>query len=312
MADLSQAFASSPQTTVGTMESALIALAALAGLVCGAEPALAIECQNASSPVEKIICSDAALKAADQTMSAAYFKLLKATRDKEVHDLLIFSQKRWLKARDEQFQAAPGEKAETTDDDKAMVSREIGDRTKVLAGWYGAHKNASSAGPTLVEIIERQRSASQFTGGPYAGYQTDCFFAPKGYGDGAYVCVGTQSFQNRDRVCSSTTDWATDRETEALKVANIVDGKPKAVATCSDANEAPAVECPDNAELRGPWNMKPDMPGDASTSAAGSKSAPSSKYDPDASGMVRGDEKWLRACLTDPNYPLGTPANPSP
>ena len=58
-------------------------LAAL--VVAHASPVHALDCGKASLPVEKLFCANPKLKKADETMSAAYFKLLRETADPDFH-----------------------------------------------------------------------------------------------------------------------------------------------------------------------------------------------------------------------------------
>ena len=51
-----------------------------------------IDLAKASGPIEKMLCSTAELKKADDDMSAAYFKLLRETKDPDFHAALIRSQ----------------------------------------------------------------------------------------------------------------------------------------------------------------------------------------------------------------------------
>ena len=72
--------------------SVLLALGALA--LANASPVHALDCRNASLPVEKLFCATPELKQADEAMSAAYFKLLRETADPDFHAALIRSQRR--------------------------------------------------------------------------------------------------------------------------------------------------------------------------------------------------------------------------
>ena len=45
----------------------------------------ALDCAKAALPVEKLFCANPKLKKADETMSAAYFKLLRETADPDFH-----------------------------------------------------------------------------------------------------------------------------------------------------------------------------------------------------------------------------------
>ena len=65
-----------------------------------ASPAHAFDCSKASSKVEKAICADDTLKAADDAMSKAYGDVRNLIGDKEKKSLAM-SQKKWLKGRDD-------------------------------------------------------------------------------------------------------------------------------------------------------------------------------------------------------------------
>jgi uncharacterized protein YecT (DUF1311 family) len=69
-------------------------------LVFGGEPAAAFDCTKAQSPVEKAICADAKLKAADDAMAAAYLTLRDSISG---HDrkALGASQGKWVKSRED-------------------------------------------------------------------------------------------------------------------------------------------------------------------------------------------------------------------
>lgn len=101
---------------------------ALAGFLYLPAPSFAIDCSRAASVVEKAICGDPKLKAADAALGAAYFDLLKSLKGTEAHDLLIFSQKRWLKKRDREINGDEGE------DIKPLLSRVIAARQDFLVG----------------------------------------------------------------------------------------------------------------------------------------------------------------------------------
>jgi uncharacterized protein YecT (DUF1311 family) len=257
--------------------------------------AFAIDCPRASTMVEKAICGDPTLKAEDAALSAVYFRLLGSIKDKKVHDLLIFSQRRWLSAREGQF---------GTDADpeqiRRLLSGEISARRRDLAGDGGWKSFVQRA-------QERNAMVAQYTGGPYAGHELDCFFAMPGFGDGAYYCFGTNSFQNKGRVCRISMEWASGHWTEHRTVANVTDGKATMIATCSLGYTSTSERCPeptDSAEERNTnrWNLHP-----VETDAT----PPLKRYGSLHGGMNRdpddmeesNGETWLRDCLTDPNYP---------
>ncbi len=63
-----------------------------------AQPALAMDCQKAASPLEKAICADPAAQAADQAMDGAWSALYGRAPEAEKKQLLQ-SQRAWLKLR---------------------------------------------------------------------------------------------------------------------------------------------------------------------------------------------------------------------
>lgn len=57
--------------------------------IAHASPTAALDCAQAAQPVEKMLCSTADLRKADEDMTAAYFKLLRETKDPDFHAALI-------------------------------------------------------------------------------------------------------------------------------------------------------------------------------------------------------------------------------
>ncbi|MFT3810728.1 MAG: lysozyme inhibitor LprI family protein [Micropepsaceae bacterium] len=81
------------------LKIALMSSAALTAAIALAPDAAAFDCAKASTDIEKIICADPALKAADDEMAAAYKALIaKAQGDQPA--MLKASQIAWLKLRD--------------------------------------------------------------------------------------------------------------------------------------------------------------------------------------------------------------------
>jgi uncharacterized protein YecT (DUF1311 family) len=69
-------------------------------LAAGFVPAQAFDCTKAESPVEKAICADQKLKAADDAMAAAYATLRNALTGADRKSLAA-SQRKWLKGRED-------------------------------------------------------------------------------------------------------------------------------------------------------------------------------------------------------------------
>jgi uncharacterized protein YecT (DUF1311 family) len=267
----------------------LLPLGAL--LLACSSPVHALDCQKASSKVEKLFCSTPELKKADEAMSAAYFKLLRETTDPEFHAALILSQRRWLKVRSygpDRFGQAEGDK---TDDREILLimSRE---RLTFLR----------TAEP--IRTMEQEREIiSKDSGGTFAGYKTYCVLQPPPYGHWTYECWGDAHRQHNDRVCSSVKEWASGHMTEHRRVGILKGGELKLVATCSTGYASQGEECPDrddhaktNATFH--WNTNPDPAAQVPTSHADDLW----KYDPDIEPDVI-NQQWMHDCLFAPIYP---------
>ncbi|OWJ64073.1 lysozyme inhibitor LprI family protein [Inquilinus limosus] len=290
-----------------TMRSLLLAAAALLAL---SGPALALDCGKASTKLERAICGDKRLKAADAAMGQAYAQILKAAADDAgIHDMLVASQRRWLAARDEAL-ADPAGWPEDVDRDPATwrdrILTAMRDRANDL-------KQRSDTDPQQFALIatarEQQRFLAQFTGGPFAGFATRCEFFPTHAGSWAdyYACYATRHYQNGNRVCSVDEDWATYRTYETRSIAEVVDGKLKPVATCGTEGQAGYTLCPGGDTLgdeAGRWDLQPKT--EDTRLPSGPPSLP--KLDAEAAGTLD-DAPWLRACLTDPGYPTADPAS---
>jgi len=125
-----------------------------------------MDCRQASAPVERAICGDSQLRAADAAMGTAYTKLLKAADDAAIRTMLVTSQKRWLAERDRFFdrRLASADK----DTQRAAMLSAIRDRTRVLA----EQSSSPQQRPTLIVIAQEQRKfAGRYTGGPFAGFE---------------------------------------------------------------------------------------------------------------------------------------------
>lgn len=280
-----------------TMKSLLLAAAALLAL---SGPALALDCGKASTRLERAICGDKRLKAADAAMGQAYSQILKAAAgDAEIHEMLVASQRRWLAARDRRL-AGP----EEDEDDAAWHARLL----KAMRDRADALGERSRTDPKRFDLIAtaeaQRRFAAQFTGGPFAGYSTDCDFLPSQGLSGApdtYGCFAARFYQNKDRVCSVAEDWASGSVYETHSVADVVDGRLKTVAICTVGSTGGQPACPDedrDADAR--WNVEP-------RGEAAARSLP--QIDAEAGGGPDDDAPWLRACLTDRSYPLADPAS---
>jgi uncharacterized protein YecT (DUF1311 family) len=259
----------------------------------------ALDCAKASTSVEKLFCATPELKKADAAMSAAYFKLLHETKNPEFHEALIRSQRRWLKERSKgppRFGAAQYDDA----NDSEVLLKMTRDRLDVL-------KRAEP-----IRVMEEQKKVvANDSGGPFAGYETSCWFLPPRYGDWSYACFGSAHRQHRDRICSAEMIWATGHMTESRLVSIVKDGEPKPVANCSTGYASTNEQCPepdDDAETKAVahWNTNPLSAKDLPTPHAGRLW----KYDPDAGPKAAGDP-WMHDCLFAPTYPPPELSRPS-
>jgi uncharacterized protein YecT (DUF1311 family) len=256
----------------------LIPLACLA-------PASALDCRQASSSVDKLICATPQLKKADGEMGAAYFELLKETTDADFHEALIKSQRRWLKVR-----SGGPDRFGQAQDDKT-------DDREILLGVTRQRLTFLRSGDP-VRTMERQRTIlSGDSGGAFEGFQSTGVLQPPPYGSWPYECWGDAHRQNKNRVCSSVREWASGHMTESRRVSVVQGGELKFVASCASAGE----DCPDgdnrdNAGSASHWNTNPTQP------VADPQMADLWKYDPDIEPEVI-DQKWMHDCLFAPVYP---------
>ncbi|MCA8256330.1 lysozyme inhibitor LprI family protein [Burkholderia sp. AU31624] len=265
--------------------------AACVALLFTAASAHAIDCQKAGNRVEHTICADEKLKAADAEMGKAYTAVMQqAGNDSELRAMLVRSQKRWLAARDKRFAdpvdfpGAPNAKAL-----RASLLQAIRQRTETLS-------ERGKAAPRLLETALAQRTfLTQFTGGPFAGFETRCDFLPHD-GQLSYGCFSERRYQNQDRICTLQDDWASGGYYETRLVGNVVQGRLETVAACGDGSEGGS-PCPDADETRkaaAGWNLHPGRPALTPTALP--------KLDAEAE-LGTEDTGWLRACLTDSRYP---------
>ncbi|WP_186021609.1 lysozyme inhibitor LprI family protein [Burkholderia gladioli] len=275
------------------------ALALLAAALLAAPVAQAIDCRKAASPIERTICADPRLQAADAAMGAAYAATLKAAGDEGIRAMLVASQRRWLLRRD----AQPGH-LDAVDDgqgppDEAarheIVLKAIRDRTRVLSQG-GIHNPYQRR---LVEVALAQRTfEARYTGGPFAGYQTSCDFLPQA-GSYSYGCFGTQRFQHHDRVCSVNQDWASGSVSERREVGRVVNGRLTAVASCSIGGGEAGQACPDD-DAKGTAARWPAQLDAEATRNEAPPVPPAPLLDADVGEI---DQGWLAACLGDAAYP---------
>jgi uncharacterized protein YecT (DUF1311 family) len=281
------------------MKLTFVLLLAILGLGHSSH-AYALDCTKASSSVEKLFCTTPELKKADESMSAAYFKLLRETVDPDFHEALIRSQQRWLKIRSggpDRFGQAENDKT----DDRVVLLKMTLDRLNVLRT------------ATPIRTMEHERKiASSDSGGRFAGYRTYCVLQPPPYGSWSYQCWGEIHRQNNDRVCSVGLQWASGHKTEYRLVSVLKNGEPKSVASCSTGYADTSEECPDSDDHTGAkadahWNTNSNLSNDMPIPHEGDLW----KYDPDIQLDIA-DQQWTRECLNAPAYPpreLSRPAS---
>lgn len=269
--------------------SSVVKALLVAGLFALSAPALAINCTKAASAVEKLICSDKKTVAADADLNRAYQAILKQAPDEEIRAMLVASQKRWLQARDRALDRLLTDPEAVPEDKTAgAIARELTENR--AAQFRQARKGAST--PTMIRIaLEQRQFQSQFTGGAFAGYWTSCDVLPRDYE--YYSCFAIRHYQNQDRVCSVDESWASGAVYTKRYVANVVNGKPRVIASCSfsSADEA----CASVGEVKAAWNRKPEAP----QYVYADQPLPKLDGEIDASD----DADWVKACLTDPAYP---------
>ncbi|WP_313622170.1 lysozyme inhibitor LprI family protein [Achromobacter sp.] len=263
-------------------------LLTLSGLFALSAPALAIDCKKASTDVEKLICSNRGAVSADAELNRNYSALLKQAPDAEIRAMLVASQKRWVAARDQALTTLI-DSPDALPDGKtsAQAARDL-----ILA--RSAQFKKTAKGDSVPRIIgtalEQRKFLSQFTGGAYAGYQTSCDVLPRDYTD--YSCFATRHYQNNGRVCSVDEYWASGGVYTKRYVADIVNGKPKTIASCSFSSSDEA--CHDS-DGKTKWNRAPSQP-ERGYPANALPKIDGEVYDAD-------DYEWAQACLADPAYP---------
>jgi uncharacterized protein YecT (DUF1311 family) len=260
-------------------------------------PVWSLNCEKASSKVDKMLCSTPKLKKADEEMSAAYFQLLRETTDPEFHDALIRSQRRWLEIREhgpDRFGQAEGD---TTDDREILYSI-----TYARMTFFGASEP--------IRNMEQQRAIRfKDSGGAFNGYNTYCVIQPPPYGKWNYDCWGDTLRQHNDRICSLITEWASGHKTDYRAVSVLKDGERKVVATCSTGYATTDDQCPlPEADVwsrrDGHWNTTSVSPDYFPKLKAGDLW----KYDPDIS-PIKTDQRWMQDCVYAPTYPPSIEAN---
>jgi len=262
----------------------------------------ALDCTKATSDLDRAICADRDLKAADAAMSAAYFKLLRSIDDDEIRASLVTSQRRWIKAREDDLGSLmhehegrdeyPLDKSER----RAILLEVMRERAKRLS----ASANGQSS---FVAIALRQRQlASAYSGGPLAGYRGSCSFIPS-RNDGAhwsYACFGSRTYQQGDRVCSEDIDFASYTAVITRTQYIVRNDRWRSMGSCEAG-----VSCPDDDSATDHSPRRDEKPQAFSSIPRESKNLP--RIDPDVPYEDDDDRGWMRACLTDPSFSMDKP-----
>jgi uncharacterized protein len=262
---------------------------AIAGMITAfglgiATPALAIDCTKASHPVDKRICENAGLKAADAAMGQAYPALLKEAPDPEIRAMLVNSQRRWISARNNGLgRSSNGVAIPISEIRRAMVERtaRLGDRSD--KGF-------------VAQAQAQRRFLAKYTGGAFAGFDTRCEFIPndKDQSSYSYQCYGAMHVRNKDRLCSLSTEWATRSLYEYYTVSAVENDQAKPSAFCSDQS----------GDICG-YSQKVGWTRDAGQD----QHVPSLKPNfpkLDVEGvwpLEEADATWFDQCLVSPSYP---------
>lgn len=246
-------------------------------------PAWAIDCTKASDPIDKTICGDAKLKAADAAMSQAYGALLKTAPDAEVRAMLINSQRRWISARNEWLGR-----------DSNGSTFPIGEFRKAMIERAAQLTDRSDKGP-VAQAEAQRRFLAKYTGGAFSGFNTSCEFIPDDSGQKSfsYQCTGAVHVQNKDRVCSLSAEFASWALYQYYGISTIAGEQAKPVAFCGDQSG----DICENGKGGG-WDLSPD----ANHFPVLKRDLP--KLDTEANWPLgETDATWFGQCLTSPTYP---------
>lgn len=273
-------------------------LSALSAIIIASTPAQALDCAKATGAVETLFCADPKLIQADKEMAAEYFKLLRKATDKEFHEALIRSQRRWLEVRShgaDRFGVA--EFVDKTDDSEVLLKM-TRDRLNFLRTAEPVHA-----------MEEQRKILLNDGGGVFAGYETTCTLWPPPYGDWSYGCQAAIHRQHNDRICSSVTEWASGHTTEYRFVRALRGGVPRLLATCSTGYASTSEQCPDadndaKTKTIAHWNTAPRLDDWASHADR------LRQYDPDVEPSDI-NQPWFRECLLSPIYPPQDISRPS-
>jgi len=260
---------------------------AVLGLILGlgvATPSWAIDCTKASDPIDKRICGNAGLKAADAAMGQAYAALLKSAPDPEIRAMLVNSQRRWIAARNDGL---------NTGSDGSAVP--IGRLRGAIAERTAQLSDQSDKG-LIMRAQAQRRFLAKYTGGAFAGFNTSCGFVPNDR-DGSsysYQCDGAMHVQNKDRLCSASTEWATRSLYEYHAVSTVEGNNAKPTALCSDQS---GDICSGGKNVS--WTLNPGPDEHVPLPKTGL-----AKLDVEGIWPLETtDATWFDQCLTSPIYP---------
>jgi len=258
------------------------------GMGLAIRPGFAMDCAKAAQPLDKRICANAGLRAADMRMNASYDGVLKAAPDAAIRDMLVRSQRRWVNARNRRLGADYDGHPLAVDELRKAIDR----RGVVLA-------DRSDKGLIARAQAERHWLA-KYTGGPLTGFDADCDFIPDDASGAhvSYACFGAVHVQHRARVCSQSEDWATGAVYEYRLVSAVDGGKARAVAFCEA--QAHARAC-DNGGVQSGW-VRAAASGDGNRAPVPTAGLP--QLDAELWPIGDGDDTpWFERCLTASVFP---------
>lgn len=276
--------------------------AVFACLLMSTTSVAAMQCSRAHSKLERTLCSDTRLAAADKAMAKAYFHLLHAIDDPSIRASLIQSQRRWLAARENDLGHLDedGKIDERTQRD--ILLRATRKRSENLK----ARSRTSGQPQFIVDALKQRALATPYSGGPFAGYQAWCTFIPRQHDHRSYSysCFGSHALQNGRRVCSESNDFASYTEVTTRVVADVENDQLRPVASCAFGGSDNT--CPSDSDDKAPpWNRHPTEQQFQDGYAKG----PRLELDPDLPDDS--DETWYRRCLTEPSYPQSAASSTS-
>lgn len=253
-------------------------------------PAWAIDCSKATDPIDVRICGNKGLKAADAAMGQAYSALLKTAPDADIRSMLVSSQRRWIAARN---------KGLTTNSEGAPLP--VSELQKAITERTSRLSDRSDKG-LVVKAEAQRRFLAKYSGGNFSGFDTSCEFIPndRDQTSFSYQCYGAMHVQNKDRVCTADTDWATWSMSEDYGVSTVQGDTVKPAALCNDqsGNICDASKNTDKGEDSN-WKVNPEKDEHFPTPKM---SLP--KLDVEGIWPLEDtDTAWFDQCLTSPTYP---------